>query len=155
MPRDMALPPDLNAIATRHRVFNPADGSVGYAARLRSMLDDMDERREMIEAALSYTPGTHTFDQLVAMVQAGHLTLWPLPHSFMLTEIHQYPSARHYHIFLAGGDLDELVSMHTDVIEVAKALQCDKLTLTGRAGWARALKSYDWTPSLITVTKDI
>jgi len=154
MPKDTA-PPDLDAIAKRWGVFNPGDRSEGFANRAEKMLADMKERREMIEAALEYSPGTHTFDQLVDMTLGGRLTFWPLPHSFMLTEVHQFPSARHYHIFLAGGDLQELVNMHEDVIQVAHALQCDKLTLTGRTGWVRALQSHGWKPSLITVTKDI
>ena len=73
----------------------------------------------------------------------------------MLTEIHEFPNCRHFHIFLAGGNLEDLVSMHTDVIQLAKAAQCEKLTLAGRPGWERALKRHDWRPYLVTLAKDI
>ena len=136
-------------------IFDPSDTSDGYATRLSKMVRNMDSYWPHIDAALQYTPGTHTYDQLVAMVVGGQLALWPLKDSFMLTEVHQFPNARHFHIFLAGGNLQTLVNMHHDVILLARALQCEKLTLAGRPGWERALKRHGWNPYLVTLAKDI
>jgi hypothetical protein len=125
------------------------------SSRVQSLLAQMDDRRDLIDAALAYTPGTHTYDQLVGMVLQGRLTFWPLERTFMLTEVHTFPNARHYHIFLAGGNMEKLVEMHPDVILLAKALGCDKLTLAGRPGWERALKAHGWNPYLVTLAKEI
>lgn len=139
----------------KYDLFNPSDLSEGYADRVAGVLKAMALRRHLISDALVYTPGTHTYDQLVAMVLSGRVVFWALKSSFMITEVHTYPNAKHFHIFLAGGNLEELVAMHEDVLPLARALDCDKLTLAGRTGWQRALQPHGWQPYLLTLAKDI
>lgn len=151
---EMTTPRTPADILLANGVFD-ASSPTDLSARLEALLKQMEERRPVIEAALAYTPGTHNYDVLLGMILQGQLAFWPLPNSFMLTEIHTFPLARHFHIFLAGGHLEELVHMHGDVIELARALQCDKLTLAGRPGWERALKRHGWSPYLVTLAKEI
>jgi hypothetical protein len=141
--------------ATTYGVYNPNDRSEGYAARLRGVVQSMEDRRAEIERALVYACGTHTFDQLVRMVVEGHVSFWCLPNGFMISEIINYPNDRHFHVFLAGGVLEELVAMHPDVVPVAQALGCTKITLSGRPGWVRALKEEGWQPHLVTLAKEV
>ncbi len=126
-----------------------------YAGRLTQLLARMHHHRQRIEAALEYAGGTHNFDDIVAMTVRGDLLFWDLGETFMATEILHYPRARHFHVFLAGGDLTTLVNLHTDVIPFARALGCSKLTIAGRPGWVRALKSQGWEPAYTTLGKDI
>ena len=145
----------FNRAATTYGVYNPADRSDGYAARLRRCVEDLEARRKDIEAALAHASGTHTFDQIVEMVVAGHLTFWRLDNGFMLSEVITFPNTKHFHVFLAGGVLAELVAMHPDVVPVAAALGCSKITLSGRPGWVRALKDEGWQPYLVTMMKEV
>lgn len=162
---DLELPPRpaiepapqtvIDRVLTKYKVFNASNVGDGYAERLANTLAHIDRHHDRIDAALQYTDGTHTHDQLVAMVVSGRVSFWDLGDSFMMTEIIPYPSATHFHIFLAGGKLGTLVNMHPDVVKLAQALQCDKITLAGRPGWEKALKGHGWTPHVVTLSKDI
>jgi hypothetical protein len=56
------------------------------------------------------------------------------------------------HIFLAGGDLDELRGMVPMFCSWARFNKCSKVTLCGRRGWERALKQQGWDAGLIALS---
>jgi hypothetical protein len=122
---------------------------------IRQLVDDLDRHRHHIEAALEYAQHSHTFDDVVAMVLHGHLRLWSLPNSVMLTEIITYPRYKVYHIFLGGGDLQEILAMHPQVEQAAREAGCVRLSVTGRQGWAKPLKAHGWIPTHLTCTKEV
>jgi hypothetical protein len=122
---------------------------------IRQLVDDLDRHRHHIEAALDYAQHSHTFDDVVAMVLQGRLRLWSLPNSVMLTEVITYPRYQTYHMFLGGGDLQEILAMHPQVEQAAREAGCTKLSVTGRQGWVRALKNHGWTPAHVTCTKEL
>jgi hypothetical protein len=106
--------------------------------------------RPWIEAALPYAKGTHTIEDIEAGVAKGEYTLWPGDRSAAITEIHQFPRARFLHVFLAGGDLAELRDEMVPMWRIyAKLKGCSRLTLCGRRGWERALKSQGWRSDLV------
>jgi hypothetical protein len=107
--------------------------------------------RPFIEAALEYAP-THTIEDVEQGIQLGIYIFWPASKSAAITEIHVYPQAKHMHIFLAGGDLDELRSMVPIWQSWARFNGCSKVTLCGRRGWERALKDQGWKADLIVLT---
>ena len=119
------------------------------------LVNELDRLREVIEKALPYTHRSHEFNDLVAMVIKGEVRLWTTERSFMLVERVVYPRRVHYHLFLAGGDLDELRALHPEVIEAARADGAHALTLTGRRGWVRALVDWGWEEVYTTVMLDI
>lgn len=145
----------IRAVSEKYKLFMAGDLSEGRADRIRELLERMRAQEPNIEAALNYSGGTHNIDSVTDQVLRGDAVFWDLGDSFMITEVVNYPTARHFHIFLAGGNLETLVNMHGDVIKLAKALQCDKLTIAGRPGWARALKAHGWEPYLVTLGKEI
>ena len=122
---------------------------------LSHMVAELDRLRPVIENALPYTHKTHEFDDIVAMVMSGSVRLWTTPGSFLIVERVAYPRKVHYHIFLAGGDLDELRSLHKEVIAAAKADGADAITLTGRPGWTRALFNWGWQPVYTTMMLEV
>jgi hypothetical protein len=148
------IPDTLDSIRQKYQFFNP-NGPDGFAAEMQRLLTRLASRREQIESALHHGGDTHTYDEIVALCASGRLMLWYLPNSFMITEIHTFPRIKHHHHFLGGGDLQEIVDTHPDVILMAKALGCSRLTVAGRPGWVKALKAHGWKPYLVTVAKDI
>ena len=96
--------------------------------------------RPFLEPALNYSGNTHDYVHIVNGVLSGALQLWPTENSALITEFHNFPNKRMLHIFLAGGDLEEIKSLHDEVVNFAKAAGCNGLTLTGRAGWVKALQ---------------
>lgn len=95
--------------------------------------------RPFLEPALEYSGNTHDYVHIVQGVLDGTLHLWPTENSAMVTEVHSFPNGRYLHIFLAGGNLQEIKDLHDDVVQFAKAINCKGLTLCGRPGWVKAL----------------
>jgi len=77
---------------------------------------------------------------LIARLRAGSAQLWLGERSAMVTEIVGPP--REIHVWLAGGDLQELVSFTAGIAAFGRSMGCVTATLEGRRGWARALKQY-------------
>lgn len=121
------------------------------ADHLIGVLSDMKARKHLIEAALEYAEGTHTFDDVVAMVLSGKLMWSALPNSFIITEIVVYPQQKHLHGFLAGGDLSEIRDCQERLLDFARAAGCSTITLSGRRGWVKALFDLGWKESHTTI----
>jgi hypothetical protein len=107
--------------------------------------------RGYIEAALEHVD-THTIEDVEAGILAGLYVFWPASKSAAITEIQVFPRAKHMHIFLAGGDLDELRSMVPMWQSWARFNGCGKVTLCGRRGWERALKRQGWEADLVALS---
>lgn len=118
--------------------------------QLSQVLTDLQRLQPQIEAALEYTHGTHTFDDICAMVLTGRIRFWALPNSFMLTEVLEYPRAKHYHMFLVGGDLQEIKAQLAPVTAAAHEAGCVALTGAGRIGWGKALADQGWKHAYTT-----
>ena len=49
-------------------------------------------------------------------------------------------------IWVAGGDLKELVDLKNERIEpIARSMSCDRMIITGRKGWEKVLTDYRLT----------
>ena len=108
----------------------------------KDLVSNFEKYHDVVMAALAYAGGTHTKDDVFHMCLTGRARLWPLANSFMITEILDYPRAKHYHIFLAGGELSELIDMEHELLAAAREANCSKLTASGRRGFIKALKTF-------------
>ena len=107
-------------------------------------VNELERCRPWIEAALEYSGDTHTFDDIVEGLAEGRMQLWPAPRGCMVTEIVIYPRKKVLNIFLAGGELDQLLDMNSDMNAWAKQQGCTGGTLTGRVGWKKVLEPMGW-----------
>lgn len=98
--------------------------------------------RKYIEDALEYANGSHTIQDVMLAVSEGKAQFFPLDKSAIVTEIVDYPQKAMCRIWLAGGDLDELVEAEVAIATWAKALGCDGMEIIGRRGWSRKLENY-------------
>jgi hypothetical protein len=115
----------------------------------------IDHYRAMIESALEYSGGTHTFEDVKAMIIAGTAQIWPAPRGVVVTEIIEYPRKRVLHIFLAAGELDQFFDMAESAEAWGRAQGCVSMTLSGRMGWQRVMHKHGWKPVLVTMEKPI
>lgn len=99
---------------------------------------EIREFRRQIEAALKHADDSHSFEDIVAGVEAGQLQFWPGPNSVIITEIQTYPRYRALNFFLAGGNIRELEAMYTPIERWAQERGCDRAIITGRKGWERS-----------------
>lgn len=116
---------------------------------------DWERCRGYIEAALEYTGGTHTIEDVEEGIARGELHFWPGKRCAVVTEVVDYPRMRVLNLFLCGGDLDELKAMQPCFLSFAEFLGCRKLTLGGRLGWERALKSLGWQRHFVVLTLEV
>ena len=117
--------------------------------------DDLERCRPWIEAALVYTGGTHEFDDVVKNIAQGTMQLWPSPRGCIVTEIVVYPRKKVLNVFLAGGELDQIVDMNNDITEWAVQNGCKAGTMSGRIGWKKVLEPLGWKQMYTTFQKEV
>lgn len=111
---------------------------------LQDIITKLYKHRDNITEALMFSRGTHTFDDIAAIVIDRKAQFWDFDKSFVLTEIHNYPRMRVMHVFLAGGEMAGVIGAHDTLIPWAKAQGCAKVSIAGRSGWERMLKNRGW-----------
>lgn len=104
--------------------------------------NDMDQIRKWIADALEYSGGTHTVDDVIDGIVSGHMQLWPAPRGCAVTEIVSYPRKKVLHVFLAAGEMDQIVDMLESAKDWGRQQGCDAFTIAGRKGWKRVLAKH-------------
>lgn len=115
----------------------------------------IDANRHHIEAALEYSGGTHDYESVREAILNGKMQLWPAENSAAVTEIAEYARRTVIHVFLAGGDLDEIARGIDTVAAWGKAQGCSSMTISGRRGWVRVLDKHGFRPTLVTMERDL
>lgn len=119
------------------------------------MIQELFRCRNWIEDALAYSGDTHKYKDIVDGVLGGHMQLWAGESGCAVTEISLYPNGKHLHVFLAAGDMDQVLDFQESAIQFGKMNGCNKLTLAGRPGWKRVLKDDDWREAFVVLSKEI
>lgn len=118
-------------------------------------MSEFERCRPYLEAALEYSGGTHTIDDVKYALDAQRMLLVPGERCAMVFEKTVYPRLSAFHGFLAGGDLEEIKSFDPKLDILARALGCSRIDISGRQGWARALRSLNYEPRWLTVSKGL
>lgn len=124
-------------------------------AREITIFDELERCRPWIEAALDRSGGTHLFEDVVDSIMSGHMQFWPAEDSCAVTEIIVYPRKKVLHVFLAGGKLETIVSMNESAVEWAKSIGCQGMSIAGRKGWIKVLKSKGWKEQFTNLSLEV
>lgn len=120
-----------------------------------SVVEQIARCRPWIEAALEYSGGTHDFGDVADAILTARMQLWANERGCAVTEIVVYPKKKVLHVFLAGGDMEQI----TDMIEAGaawgKAHGCAGMTMAGRKGWERVLSRHGWRPAMSVMERDV
>ena len=92
------------------------------------------KHEDNINKALSYTEGTHTFNDIVNLVFNNLAVIWDLGDSFVILEINTYPQEKHLHVFLGAGSLDDILPIQKRLENYAQSAGCSRITMSGRRG---------------------
>lgn len=107
---------------------------------------DLSAYRPQIEAALAYSGGTHTFEDVAQGVIDGRMQAWINDDTIAITEVVVFPRKKSLHCFLAGGRMRKVIEMMPSAIAWGQAQGCTSFTIAGRKGWMRVLSRYGWQP---------
>lgn len=120
-------------------------------------MTEWERCKPWIEAALRYAGGTHTIEDVEAAVVERRAMLLAGKQSAIVVEVKIFPRQRALHIWLAGGDLDELKSVFTSgqIDVIARAHGCRHVTISGRRGWLRALKDEGFSEVCTMVARNV
>ena len=119
------------------------------------IMDQLVFCRNWIESALQYSGGTHSFQDIVDGVLCGHMQLWVGESGCAVTQISVYPKKKVLHVFLAAGDMDQIIDFQDSAIQFAKMNGCDSMTIAGRSGWKRVLDKHDWHEQFVVLEREI
>ena len=114
----------------------------------------IDHCRPWIEDALEYSGGTHTFDDVAERILDGRLQLWPAERGCAVTEIVIYTKKKVLHVFLAGGEMDQIVDMIDSAVAWGKTQGCTSMTIAWLHGWKRVLGKYGYKPVMTVLEKE-
>jgi|EP01050_Picozoa_sp_SAG11_P000685 hypothetical protein len=120
-----------------------------------SINEELERCKDWIEAALEYSGGTHEWSDIVEGIHSLRYQFWPAEKGCAVTEIIMFPKKKIFHVFLAGGEMDQIVDMNDSAAQFAKAQGCDGMSIAGRKGWSRVLKNEGWTESFTTLAKEL
>jgi hypothetical protein len=120
-----------------------------------SINEELERCKDWIEAALEYSGGTHEWSDIVEGIHSLRYQFWPAERGCAVTEIILFPKKKIFHVFLAGGEMDQIVDMNDSAAQFAKAQGCDGMSIAGRKGWSRVLKNEGWTESFTTLAKEL
>lgn len=118
----------------------------------------MDEATcyRLISAALPYSGGTHTVDDVVNGIAEGRLQLWQADGSLAVTQVRQYPQLTAVCIVLAAGDLGEIWSVLEPRIEAfARDIGATRIEALGRMGWLKSAASHGYGSPRICMHRDL
>lgn len=110
------------------------------------MLSD-EEKRARFEASLRYGGGTHSVEDVLAMVRDGRAQFWPRDGSGdgnIVTELVQYPRFKAINFWLISGCLHDCLALEDEVLEFGRAEGCTVATAAGRRGWGRVAAPTGW-----------
>ena len=107
-------------------------------------MTEWERCRPWIEAALEHQD-THGIEDIERLVESGHAQFWPGRRCAVVTEVVSYPRYRALCLWLAGGDLDDLVALSRCIAAWGRAKGASRLVINGRPGWARALRRHGFT----------
>lgn len=95
--------------------------------------------RKHLEAALAHEGVGRSVEDVLEKIATGHAQMWAGENSFHITEIIVHPNRKTLHVWLSGGDMQELIEMAPKLMAWGKKMGCTDATIEGRLGWERVL----------------
>lgn len=117
---------------------------------------EWDRCAPWIEAALEHSGGSHGIEDVRALCEAGEARFIPGERSAAVVEIYTYPKLKRLHLWLNGGDMDELVNVLLPIAEAwGRSEGCTQVTTAGRPGWDRVMARHGFHPAARICIKEL
>lgn len=117
---------------------SPAEAEAILARWDEARRADWERCRGWLEDALIHDGGFYSIKDIAEYVERGEAHLWAGEHSAAVTQWWFFPKDKVLNLWLAGGDLAELVERMFPAAEVWAAERgATRIMLAGRPGWQR------------------
>lgn len=93
---------------------------------------------------------THSVIDIFGLLVNESAYLVALKNSAGILEIVEYPKYKSCRIWLAGGEMDELLKVYPKIQLWAKCKGCKKIEILGRKGWEKVFKDHKKEAVLLT-----
>lgn len=103
-----------------------------------------DELKRRLERALGVAGNTHGPEDVASAVSQGRMQAWTNGDSLVVTEVLQYPRGSALNVFLAVGNIDEVMALQPSIEAFGRQHGCKALRMEGRKGWSRVLPEFGW-----------
>lgn len=99
---------------------------------------------------------TYRWEDVARAIFAGKAIFWPGKDCAMVTEDQVYPNGeRAMLVWLAGGDINELLAMAPGVEASARLRGCTSVLIEGRPGWSKILKGRGYGVHAVMLKKGL
>ena len=100
--------------------------------------------------ALHLAGDTHTVADVVEALEAGKMQSFWSENAMVVTQIVDHPRKRELNVFLAFGDLDEVMALQPQIAEFGRKHGCAFMVMSGRLGWQKVLPRHGWAKVGVT-----
>jgi hypothetical protein len=101
--------------------------------------------QDYIKEALCYDVEHFTIEDIESGIASGDYQLWEAPNSALVTSgVKLQSGGIGVQVLAAGGDLEEIKGLLSEVEQEARASGCEILTTVGRKGWKATAKEIGW-----------
>lgn len=108
-----------------------------------------------VKKALSRAGETHTWEDVVALLKAGHAQIFWNDHGVWITEVIQSPRVRYLHVWIVAGELPGVMDLQPKVLEHAKSENCKTVMASARFGWKHVARQHGWKEKAMVITHDV
>ncbi len=123
--------------------------------RLDVIIQVLKKFRVVIEEALAHADNSHSFDHICERIIAGDLLLYPLDNAILLCEVSEAPNFKTFHVYLGGGDLQEMLDAQGMIENEGRLFDCKYVSMTGRLGWKPHFEQRGWKHRLSIYKKEL
>ena len=110
----------------------------------------------ILKPAIDLNNGLYESEDILRSLIAGEYHLFTSDNSALVVTVMPYPRKTVLHIFLAGGNLEELEELYKETEQFAKYMNCSSITLMGRFGWRRSfLTEYGMKSTCLQMSKEL
>lgn len=130
-------------------------GNSNLAGDVIALMNDMLAWQEQIERAVRDLDNMYSFNDIVASVLKQERQFYSFDKCAVIMQHENYPGYSIYHCFIACGELEAILAAEPYMNDVARELGCKYLSIAGRVGWPRVLKSHGWKHALSVLHKEV
>jgi len=102
------------------------------------------ELQRRLERALAIAGNTHTLADIKDALDRREMQAWVKGDSFAITSVHQAPRKKILNVFLAVGELEDVLSLEPQIEDFARSEGCDFIEAIARPGWRRSAARRGW-----------